>query len=102
MSEQDVRGARRDDRASAWLREPSGPPADPGRFTPDLYPAGPPLVPAPAAGHPLDDRAVGDDLATFLEVHLGGNRARIDVALERFHDERVVERLPDATVRAGS
>ncbi|MGZ7015317.1 MAG: hypothetical protein ACXVLK_19555 [Acidimicrobiales bacterium] len=101
MRVEDARGVRRDDRAAEWLRLPTGPPADPGRFTPDLYPAGPPLAPAPATGEPFDDRAVAADLARFLEVHLGGNRARIDVTLERFNDSRVIERLPDAGVRAG-
>jgi hypothetical protein len=40
-------------------------------------------------------------LRGFLEVHLGGNQARIEATLERFLDPRVVERLPDAGVRAG-
>jgi hypothetical protein len=93
-----VRGSRRDDRAADWLRQPTPTPSDPGRFTPDLYPAGPPLEPAREASAAI----VGEvELRTFLEVHLGGNRARIESTLDRFHDPRVIERLPDAGVRAG-
>jgi hypothetical protein len=44
---------------------------------------------------------VAAELERFLDVHLSGNRTRIEGALERFHDSRVIERLPDAPVRAG-
>src|SRR3954454_10745677 len=101
MSAEGVRGARRDDQAADRLRRAPEPPVDPGRFTPDLYPAGPPMEPATDPGTPADERSVGAELAVFLEQHLGGNRARVEVTIERFHDSRVVERLPDATVRAG-
>ena len=101
MSPQGVRGARRDDQAAERLRRAPEPPADPGRFTPDLYPAGPPVVPAADAGRPVDEYTVAADFASFLEGHLGGNRTRVDITLERFHDSRVIERLPDPGVRAG-
>ncbi len=101
MSAEGVRGARRDDQAAERLRRPSERPADPALFTPDLYPAGPPLVPAADSGAPIDERSVEVELTSFLEAHLGSNRARIDVALDRFHDSRVIERLPDPGVRAG-
>ena len=100
MSDGD-RAARRDDRAIAWLVQPTGPPADPGRFTPDLYPAGPPLLPAHAPRSGREVEVDGATFAVFLDVHLGGNRARIDAALDRFRDPQVIERLPDAGVRAG-
>lgn len=101
MSAEGVRGARRDDQAAEQLRQTPAPPTDPARFSPDLYPAGPPMVPAADLGAPADEAGVEVELATFLEAHLGSNRARIDVVLERFHDSRVRERLPDPGVRAG-
>jgi hypothetical protein len=70
-----------------------------GRFTPDLYPTAPPL--AAAAGPPPSDADVAAALDAFLPVHLGGNTSRIDAALARFDDAQVIERLPDAAIRAG-
>lgn len=64
-------------------------PADVSRFTPDLYPAGPPLVPAP--GDPPDAAAA---LAALQD-------AGIPDAAERFSDPPLVARAPDAAARAG-
>jgi len=59
------------------------------------------MVPAADPGGPVDEQTVAAELTAFLERHLGSNRARVDVTLERYHDSRVIERLPDPGVRAG-
>ena len=74
-------------------------PVDIARFSsntlfgqPGIYPEGPPMV--PAAGEPLDD----DAATAALEDLLDGDSLRI--ALDRFVDPDLVERVPDAGVRA--
>ena len=95
-----IRGdARRGDPAAALLRSPAGPPLDVARFTPDLYPSGPALEPAPGPGP--SDQQVATDFVAFLANHLGSNQARVDATLAKFHDPEVVTALPDAAVRAG-
>lgn len=64
-------------------------PDDVSRFTPDLYPDGPPLV--PAAGDPPD----ADAAVVALDA------AGVPGAAERFADPRLVARAPDPEVRAG-
>jgi len=65
------------------------PPVDPGRFTPDLYPDGPPLV--PAAGAPPDADAA---LGLLIEAY-------VPDAATRFTDAALAARAPDPGVRAG-
>ena len=65
------------------------PPRDPGRFTPDLYPDGPPLE--PAVGDPPDPEAA---LAALVA-------ANVPDAGSRFADPALEARAPDPLARAG-
>jgi hypothetical protein len=73
----------------ARLAAPPRPPLDPARFTPDLYPEGPPLVPAVGS-------APGDAAALAALERAGVPDARV-----RFDHEALVARAPDPGVRAG-
>jgi hypothetical protein len=91
------------------LAAPPRPPADPARFSsntlfgePGIYPDGPPMVPAP--GPPVDRAAARRALADLgpgpgPEPGLGPG-AGGDVAA-RLDEAALVERAPDAGVRAG-
>lgn len=69
------------------------PPTRPELFTPDLYPAGPPLAPAPPPG--LRTAQLIADLAA-----ISGERP--DEGAMRWHvDERLIARVPDEHLRAG-
>lgn len=73
----------------ARLASPPRIPTDISRFTPDLYPAGPPL--APAAG------ALPDAAAAHAELLAAG----APEAAARLDDPDLVARAPDPGVRAG-
>ena len=93
----DLHGARRDDLARALLARPPRPLRDPGRVLPSSGMAR--LV--PARGPAPSDEVVVAGLERFLEVHLAGNRARIDQTLARYRAPEAVGRVPDPAVRAG-
>ena len=69
------------------------PPTRPELFTPDLYPAGPPLEPAAAPG-PTGPELLGD-LAAISGEH------RADGPMHWHVDDRLMAKVPDVPVRAG-
>ena len=79
------------DPPSTPLRIP--PPARPELFTPDLYPAGPPLEPAAAPG------PSHHDLLADLVVLSGEHRS--DGPMHWHVDERLIATVPDDALRAG-
>jgi len=69
------------------------PPTRPELFTPDLYPAGPPLEPAKAPG-PTGPQLLGD-LALISGEH------RADGPMHWHVDDRLIAKVPDVSARAG-
>ncbi len=93
MSAVDVGAARR------LLEQPPAPPIDPDRFSsntlfgqPGIYPSGSPMQ--PATGDPADEA----DAVGMIERLV--DDALVDTALGHFGSPHLVERVPDAALRA--